>query len=73
MGTGQNGCSPDPCLNAGLCQQLAGGQYMCICLPAFTGQNCQTSTQMSLLENKSGDEKRKLNRVVFFLILRHTK
>ena len=35
-------CNPNPCLNGGICQDIANG-HICICLQGFTGPNCETS------------------------------
>lgn len=36
-------CDVDICENEGLCKQLAG-DYLCNCLPGFTGAQCQNKS-----------------------------
>ncbi|XP_035665849.1 uncharacterized protein LOC118409092 [Branchiostoma floridae] len=33
-------CSPNPCQNGGLCQDL-GGDFVCHCLPSYQGKTCE--------------------------------
>ena len=33
-------CSPNPCLNGGLCQITEVGNYKCKCSEGWEGQNC---------------------------------
>ncbi|XP_045117385.1 cubilin-like [Portunus trituberculatus] len=44
-GTPTNWCSSQPCLNGGTCSQNAYS-YTCVCLPGYTGQNCQLVIDM---------------------------
>ncbi|XP_069510101.1 protocadherin Fat 2 [Ambystoma mexicanum] len=34
-------CVSDPCQHGGICAEIQGGGYSCICTPPFTGQHCQ--------------------------------
>ena len=35
-------CSPDPCMNSGVCYETGGSGYFCVCTSGYTGNNCQT-------------------------------
>lgn len=48
-----NECQSSPCQNSGFCVDHVDG-YECLCLPAFTGTDCQTSEftdEVALLTN----------------------
>lgn len=41
-----NPCSSSPCLNQAICQDYwntTNTWYMCVCIPPYTGTNCETS------------------------------
>ncbi|XP_031417211.1 hyaluronan-binding protein 2-like [Clupea harengus] len=37
-----NECDPNPCLNNGVCDNLAAGGYQCSCQRPYSGKHCQT-------------------------------
>ncbi|KAJ1128407.1 hypothetical protein NDU88_006786 [Pleurodeles waltl] len=37
----EGSCVSDPCQHGGICAEIHGGGYSCICPPPFTGQHCQ--------------------------------
>ncbi|HUU03010.1 MAG TPA: DUF1566 domain-containing protein [Myxococcota bacterium] len=42
-GSGSEGCSPNPCLNGGICIPQ-GGEISCVCIPGFSGAACDELT-----------------------------
>ena len=36
-----NECMPSPCVNGARCEDRPA-DYICYCVPGFTGKNCQT-------------------------------
>ena len=36
-----NPCKSSPCMNWGICNNLAGRRYMCICAGTYEGTNCE--------------------------------
>ena len=37
-----NDCAPSPCANGGTCIDKVNA-YKCVCVPGYTGENCETS------------------------------
>ena len=42
-----NPCTPNPCLNGGICNILSNTQYACTCVNNFYGSNCQSNNPCS--------------------------
>ena len=38
-------CSPNPCLNEGLCKDAGASRFICFCGDGFSGDTCETSTK----------------------------
>lgn len=41
FGVALNPCSPNPCLNAGVCSSTNGSSFACSCQQGFSGQRCE--------------------------------
>lgn len=42
-------CDNAPCENEGTCTGLEDGDYQCLCAEGFTGDNCQTGKNITLI------------------------
>ncbi|KAL1514177.1 hypothetical protein ABEB36_003476 [Hypothenemus hampei] len=42
----KTGCSDSPCKNNASCIPLSPVEYKCVCLPIFTGKNCETTVDL---------------------------
>ena len=62
-------CSPNPCLNFGVCQRDGLSNYRCQCRPGYSGQNCQSMFHLTFIFAKSSRPSSPPNplRILFYL------
>lgn len=48
--TSRSDCLSSPCQNGGLCQDMPGQQYPCLCSDSYTGQRCELARERQTIK-----------------------